>query len=236
MMNSYSQNRNIYPQSLTDAKRMLNNYVPKFVPKNNSNKNKGRKPDDDYEPTEEEELLFLQQQDERWEYCGWCKKKHPAVYDDCVCIRNSVITQATTNTTMDETEQETHETNSKQQIKVTEYGANFFMSAFDADYESDKDEYGIICTQTSIETAVMVDYNRISDCTAHLFNQDHQMIQDSWLLLDDCSTINIICNPHLVTNIHQVNQRCIISTNTGTGSTNLKATLKSCILLMKEEV
>ena len=161
---------------------MLNNYVPKFVPKNNSNKNKGRKPDDDYEPTEEEELLFLQQQDERWEYCGWCKKKHPAVYDDCVCIRNSVITQATTNTTMDETEQETHETNSKQQIKVTEYGANFFMSAFDADYESDKDEYGIICTQTSIETAVMVDYNRISDCTAHLFNQDHQMIQDSWLL------------------------------------------------------
>ena len=62
------------------------------------------------------------------------------------------------------------------------------------------------------------------------------MIQDLWLLLDDCSTINIICNPHIVTNIHKVNQRCIISTNADTGSTNLKATLKSCILPMKEEV
>ena len=47
MMNAYTQNRNIYPQSVTDAKRMLNNYVLKFVPKNNSNKNKGRKTDDD---------------------------------------------------------------------------------------------------------------------------------------------------------------------------------------------
>ena len=37
MMNSYTQNRNIYPQSVTDAKRMINNYVPKFIP-NSSNK------------------------------------------------------------------------------------------------------------------------------------------------------------------------------------------------------
>ena len=84
----------------------------------------------------------------------------------------------------------------------------------------------------------MVDYKRISDRTgtANLFKQDYQMIQESWLLLDDCSTINIICNQHLVTNIHEVNQRCIISTNTGTGSTNFKATLKSNILPMKKKV
>ena len=65
MMNAYTQNRNIYPQSMTDAKRMLNNYVPKSVPKNNSNKGKNRKTDNDYKLTKEEELLFLQQQDER---------------------------------------------------------------------------------------------------------------------------------------------------------------------------
>ena len=62
------------------------------------------------------------------------------------------------------------------------------------------------------------------------------MIQYSWLLLDDCSTINIICNPHLATNIHERDQRCIIITNADAGSTNLKVTLKSSILPIKEEV
>ena len=119
-MNSYTQNRNIYPQSMVDAKRMINNYVPKFVPKNNSNKNKGKKQDNDYKPTKEEELLFLQQQDERWEYCGWCKKKHPAFYDDCVRIKHSRITQATKNTTTNLTEQNKDQANSKQQTKGAE--------------------------------------------------------------------------------------------------------------------
>ena len=32
MMNLYTQNRNIYPLSVRDAKRMINNYVPNFVP------------------------------------------------------------------------------------------------------------------------------------------------------------------------------------------------------------
>ena len=77
MMNSYTQNRNIYQQSVANAKRMINNYVPKFVPKINSNRNKGKKQDDDYKQTEKEELLFRQQQVERWEYCGWGKKKYP---------------------------------------------------------------------------------------------------------------------------------------------------------------
>ena len=113
-MNSYTQNRIIYPQSVTDAKRMINNYVAKFVPMNNSNKNKGKKQDDDYEPTKKEELLFLQQQNERWEYCGWYKKEHPAVYDGCVCIKNSRITQAMTKATSNKIKQETRKTNSKQ--------------------------------------------------------------------------------------------------------------------------
>lgn len=64
MMNSYTKNRNIYPQSVTNTKRMFNNYVPKFVP-NNSNKKKGKEQDKDEEPIKEE-LLFLQQQDANW--------------------------------------------------------------------------------------------------------------------------------------------------------------------------
>ena len=107
------------------------------------------------------------------------------------------------------------------------------MQVFQKDYKTDENEYGIVCC---IQNAVTIDYKHIGDRIAHLFKQDHQMIQDSWLLLDECSTINIIYNPHLVTNIHQVDQWCIITTNTGTGSTNLKATLKSSILPIKEEV
>ena len=157
---------------------MINNYVPKFVP-NSSNKKKGKKQDDYYKPTEEEELLFLQQQDKNWQYCGWCKKKHPASYDDCVRIKHSGITQATTNTITNNTEKNEDQADSKQQAKGAEQGANFFMDAFEADYESDEDEYDIVCTQTSVTTSVMVDYKGISDRTAHLFKQNHQMIQDS---------------------------------------------------------
>ena len=62
------------------------------------------------------------------------------------------------------------------------------------------------------------------------------MILNSWLLLDVCSTINIICNSDLVTDIHEVDHRYIITTNADTDSTNLKATLKSSILPLKEEV
>ena len=149
-------------------------------------------------------------------------------------IKNSGITQTTTITTTNETEQEDQaDGNGKQQSEGSEKGVNFFMQAFQEDYETDEDEYGIVyCTQNS----VTVDYKRIGDRTAQLFKQDHQMIQDSWLLLDDCSTINIIWNPHLITNIHKVDQQCIIITNASTGSNNLKTTLKSIILLMKEEV
>ena len=106
------------------------------------------------------------------------------------------------------------------------------MDAFEVDYEFDEATYGIVYTQTS----VMVDCKHISDQTVHLFKQDHQMIQDSWLLLDDYSTINIVYNPYLLNNINRVNQRCIISTEAGTGSTNLKATLESSILPLKEKV
>ena len=70
--NAYTQNRNNYPLNIIDAKRMINNYVPKFVQKDNSKKKgKGSQQqlnNDDEHQTEEEELLFLQQQDENWQY------------------------------------------------------------------------------------------------------------------------------------------------------------------------
>ena len=219
MMNLYTQNRNIYPQSVADTKRMINNYVPTFVP-NNPNKKKSKKQDEDEEPTEKEELLFLQQQDKNWQYCGLCKKKHPAAFDDCVWIKHSGITQATTNMTTNKTKQQQDQADGKQQAERSEQGANFFLQAFEEDYEYDKDKNGIVCcTQSS----VTVNCKRISNRTVHLFKHDHQMIQDSWLVLDNCKTINIVCNPYLVTNIYEVYQQCIITTNATISSTNLKS-------------
>lgn len=71
-------------------------------------------------------------------------------------------------------------------------------------------------------------------CT--LFKKDYQMIQDSRLLLDVCLAINIIYNLHLVMDIHEVNQRWVVSINASTGSINLKATLNPNILPIQEEV
>ena len=154
------------------------------------------------------------------------------MFDDCVRTKNSGITQATTNTTTNETKQE-DQTDGKQQAKGAEEEANFFMQAFQEDYESDEYEYGIVCCTHS---SVTVDYKRIGDRTSDLFKWNHQLIKDSLLLLDDCSIINIMCNLNLVNNIYEVDQRCIITTNAGTGSTNLKATLKSIILPLKEKI
>ena len=77
---------------------MINNYIPKFVP-NNSSKKRSKKQDKEEELTKEEELLFLQQQDQNWQYCGWCKKKYSAAFEDCVQTTNYGVNQATTNTT-----------------------------------------------------------------------------------------------------------------------------------------
>ena len=77
------------------------------------------------------------------------------------------------------------------------------MSAIEEDYYLDNNEYSIVYTQES----VVVDYKWIGNRTAHLFKQNYQMIQDAWLLLDTCLTINIIYNPHFVTDIiHEVDQ------------------------------
>ena len=106
------------------------------------------------------------------------------------------------------------------------------MSAIEEVYYLDNNEYGIVCTQES----VVVDYKRIKNQTAHLFKKNYQMIQDPWLLLDNCLTISIIYNPHFVTDFHEVDQQCIVNTNIGTGSTNLMATLKPSVLPLKKKV
>ena len=123
LTNTYTQNRNNYPHSATDAKRMINNYVPKFV--NNTNTNTNEKKDKgsqqqgnkDKQHLEEEEFLFLQQQDNNWQYCGWCKKKHLAKFDECACVKDSGNAQTVTNTTTNETEQGDESSNPNDQAR-----------------------------------------------------------------------------------------------------------------------
>ena len=76
------------------------------------------------------------------------------------------------------------------------------------------------------------------DCqrTQHVFNQQNMTIPKTALLLDNESTVNYICNPDLVYNIHEVNYCYTVATNARTTSTCFKATLRRDILPLKKEM
>ena len=75
------------------------------------------------------------------------------------------------------------------------------------------------------------------DCrqTQLLFNQQNMMIPATALLLNNKLTMNYICNPDIVYNIHGINQCCTVATNTRTTSTCFKGSLRQDILPMEEE-
>lgn len=67
MINAYTQNWTSYPQSTIDTKRMINNYVSKFIARDNSkkkSKSSQLQENNEEQQAEEEEILFLWHQDE----------------------------------------------------------------------------------------------------------------------------------------------------------------------------
>ena len=50
----------------------------------------------------------------------------------------------------------------------------------------------------------------------HLFLEMHEALPVLWLLMDSCSTVNLICDASLLTNIHTVNKGIQVHCNAGT--------------------
>jgi hypothetical protein len=68
--------------------------------------------------------------------------------------------------------------------------------------------------------------------TAHLISQHKAMtghtVPDSWILLDDQSTVDVFCNKNLLQNLHEGETACRISCNASTAETGLIGDLPGC--------
>jgi hypothetical protein len=101
-------------------------------------------------------------------------------------------------------------------------GTVLFMEEYDDDADHDQysdndaasgdDFAGLVFYMTGIEDD-MIKQNRWKD------------IPKTWLLLDSQSTIDLACNPKLLTDIHQVERCLTIRCNAGKRTTNLRGTM-----------
>ena len=103
-------------------------------------------------------------------------------------------------------------------IQQLVYGSSEDFDSYD---ELDSPYSHLFCQPCTVAETESVSYSNI------LSQSRGDPINKNWLLLDNQSTVHVICNPSMLTNIHRINRSMHIHCNAGVTSTNLVGQLES---------
>jgi hypothetical protein len=76
-------------------------------------------------------------------------------------------------------------------------------------------------TMNTSYTASSFQFVHVSSEDGMTFHQEEQIVPNSWILLDNQSTVDVFCNRSLLTNVRETNKVMNIRCNAGVTRTNM---------------